>query len=140
MRMIDSAPMTRRAALILACAALLAGCGGGDGNDEPNAREAAQAYVDAYNARDFQRVCELLSDSYKQQLKAPSCPAYFEEQSSGATTTLTLVDVQQNDDLATAHIRSQSEDSSGNETAGFVRQQDGSWKLESVTGFYAKQP
>jgi ketosteroid isomerase-like protein len=131
--------MTRRALLILACAALLAGCGGGDGNDEQNATEAAQTYVDAYNARDFNRVCDLLSDSYRQQLKASSCPAYFEEHSSGAATTLTLVGVQEKGDLATAHIRSESEDGSGNETAGFVRQQDGSWKLETVTGFYEKQ-
>src|SRR2546430_9687587 len=137
--MIDSAPMTRGALLILTCAALVAGCGGGGGSDQQSAKDAAQAYVDATNARDFQRVCDLLSDSYKQQLKASNCPAYLEEQTSGAATTLTLVDVQEKGNHAAAHIRSHSETKSTDETAGFIRQQDGSWKLAVVTGYSQKQ-
>jgi hypothetical protein len=93
-------------------AALAVGCGGGgdDVSDTPAGR-AAQAYVDAYNTRDFDRVCTLLSKSYKRERELvpgsadepeeegeleTGCAEYFKEHTTGAETTLTLLDVQQN--------------------------------------------
>ena len=67
------------------------------------ARDVAQQYVDAYNARDFGRLCQVLSQSYKQQLKVGSdCAGYFKEQTSGAATTLTLKDVEVKNNQAAA--------------------------------------
>jgi ketosteroid isomerase-like protein len=127
--------MRYRALLILASAAILAGCGGGGENDQQSAHEVAQSYVDAYNSGDFAQVCDLLSESYRQQLKiGANCPAFFKEQTSGEATTLTLIDVQEKGDLATAHIRS----GTANETAAFVRDQGGDWRLATVTSFSAK--
>jgi ketosteroid isomerase-like protein len=139
--MIDSAPMSRAWVLGLVLVALIAGCGGGGGDDQQSARDAAQQYVDAYNAGDFDRLCDLLSESYKQQLKVgSSCPAYFREQTSGAATSLTLVDVQEKGDMATAHLHFKSADPAGrqgNESVELVRQ-DGSWRVATVTGYYAR--
>src|SRR6266513_2278932 len=141
--MIDSAPMKagniRLAVITAACVAALTGCGGGGGGIEPSARNAAQEYVDAWNKQDYAKVCDLYSDSYKQQLKASNCLAYLREQTSGAATTLTLVDVQERGNQAAAHIRSHSENKSSDETAGLIRQQDGSWKLAVVTGYSEKE-
>lgn len=142
------------AALTLVCMGLLAGCGGGDNNgtDTPAGRAASQ-YVDAYNARDFNRVCDLLSKSYKAERELvpgsaaepeeegeleTGCAEYFKEHTGGATTTLTLVDVQEKGGVANAHVRSKSEDTPGgeaDETIGLARQRDGSWKVTDITAY-----
>src|SRR5919204_4936197 len=132
------------AAVTIVCAGLLAGCGGGDDNGTDTAAgRAAQQYVDAYNDRDFDTVCTLLSKSYKAERELvpgsaeepeeegeleTGCAQYFKEHTGGATTTLTLVDVQEKGAVATAHIRSESEDTPGgeaDETIGLARQRDG---------------
>jgi ketosteroid isomerase-like protein len=122
------------------CVVGLVGCGGGDGgNDQQSAaRDVAQQYVDAYNARDFGRACDLLADSYKQQLRIGSdCPGFLKEQTSGAATTLTLVGVDEKGNQAVAHVRARSTEGSGKEreeSVGLIRQQDGSWRVAAVTG------
>jgi ketosteroid isomerase-like protein len=146
-------------AALAVCAAavggvLLAGCGGGDakGTDTPAGR-VAQAYVDAYNDRDFNRVCDLLSQSYKAERELVpgtaeepeeegelevGCAEYFKEHTGGAATTLTLVDVQQKGGVANAHIRSESQDLPGgeaDETIGLALQKDGSWKVSDITAY-----
>jgi ketosteroid isomerase-like protein len=131
----------------------LAGCGADDrGTDSPAGRVADQ-YVNAYNDRDFDQVCNLLSESYKRERELvpgsaeepeeegeleTSCPEYFKEHTGGAVTTLTLVDVQDRGAVASAHIRSESEDTPGHEadeTIGLARQQDGSWKVTDITAY-----
>src|SRR5215217_3226632 len=81
-RMIDSAAMGAawliRVALTAACAALVAGCGGDDG-DEGTAREAAQDYVQARNDGDAGRVCELYSDQLIEKLGASDCQSFVKE-------------------------------------------------------------
>jgi hypothetical protein len=140
--------VVRRAIITLVCATALAavpGCGGGGGDDQSSARDAAQAYVDATNDRDFVRVCELLSNSYKQKLQiAANCPDFLKEQTSGAPpTTLTLVGVQEQGSTASAHIRSHSQDEAAgliaDETALFAKEPDGSWRLAALTSYRAKQ-
>ncbi len=142
------------AALALVCAAVIAGCGGGDDNGTDTAAgRAAQQYVDAYNARDFDRVCALLSKSYKAERELvpgsadepeeegeleTGCAEYFKEHTGGASTTLTLVDVQEKGAVAMAHVRSKSEDNPGgeaDETIGLARQRDGSWKVTDITAY-----
>jgi hypothetical protein len=124
--------------LAVAFVAAQGGCGGGGGDDQPSAREVAQSYVAAYNAGDFGRACDLLADSYKQQLKVGSdCPGFLKEQTAGAATTLTLVGVDEKGNQAVAHVRSQSTEGSGKETeesVGLIRQTDGSWRVAAVSG------
>jgi ketosteroid isomerase-like protein len=142
--MLHSGPMGRAGitlAVLVAVWASVAGCGGG--GDDSAAEGVAQDYVDAYNARDFDRVCNLLSDGYKAELLAGSgeevenrCPAWFEEQTSGAKTTLLLIDVEENGDEASAHIRSRSEDAAGTEndlTLRLIRQPSGDWVIVDLT-------
>jgi ketosteroid isomerase-like protein len=133
---------------------MLAGCGGGDDNGTDTAAgRAVQQYVDAYNARDFDRVCTLLSKSYKQERELvpgssdepeeegeleTGCAQYFKEHTSGAETTLTLIDVQEHGAVANAHVRSKAEDTpdaEADETIGMARQADGSWKVTDITAY-----
>ncbi|HKH42518.1 MAG TPA: hypothetical protein VKA41_11780 [Solirubrobacterales bacterium] len=139
-------PGTGLVVFVVVCAGL-AGCGGGDGGSDSPAERAAQEYVDAYNDRDFDRVCELLSESYKESLltgegeeaeEEPGCPEWFEEHTSGVPTTLTLVDVSENGNQATAHIRSQAEDTPAAENdlaLRIMRQPSGVWQITDLTTF-----
>jgi len=140
--------LTRAALIAIASAAVLAGangCGGGGGDDQSSARDAAQAYVDATNSRDFAQVCDLLSNTYKQKIQiAANCPDFLKEQTSGAPpTTLTLVGVQEQGSTASAHIRSHSQDEAAgliaDETATFAREPDGEWRLTALNSYRAKQ-
>jgi ketosteroid isomerase-like protein len=97
--------MTRPALLILACAALLAGCGGGGGNDQQSARDVAREYVDARNQGDAAKVCELYSQQLIRELKTSNCVAFVQEQTAGTATDLTLVGVSEHGDQATATIQ-----------------------------------
>lgn len=132
--------------------AALAGCGGGDDDGKDSAAgRAAQRYVDAYNDRDFKTVCSMLSESYKAERQLgpggsiepeegelrTGCPQYFDEHTSGAATTLTLVDVEDKGSVATAHVRSESEDTDGETdlTMALTRQPDGAWQVNDLTTF-----
>jgi ketosteroid isomerase-like protein len=135
-------------------AAMLGGCGGDDGQDSA-AEQAAQRYVDAYNDRDFKTVCSMLTDSYKDERQfgpggaiepeegqlRTGCPQYFAEHTSGAPTNLTLDDVEERGSVATAKLRSESEDASGEAelTLALARQPDGSWQVTDLTGSSASQ-
>ena len=139
------------AVLAAVCAGAIAGCGGGDDNGkDTEAGRAAQRYVDAYNDRDFKTVCSMLSESYKEERQLgpggavepeegelrTGCPQYFDEHTSGAATTLTLLDAEQNGQVGTAHIRSESEDAPGGEAElnmGLAREPGGAWQVTDLT-------
>lgn len=139
--------------LVVLSATLVAGCGGGDDNGkDTEAGRAAQRYVNAYNDRDFKTVCTMLSDSYKEERQLgpggavepeegelrTGCPQYFDEHTSGAPTTLELLDVQEDGASATAHVRSVSEDAPGGEaelTLALTRQPDGTWQVNDLIAF-----
>jgi ketosteroid isomerase-like protein len=138
--------------LAVLCAAAVAGCGGNDNGTDTAAGRAAQRYVDAYNDRDFKTVCSMLSESYKEERQLgpggavepeegelrTGCPQYFDEHTSGAPTTLELLDVEENGSTATAHVRSKSEDAPGGETeltVALTRQADGAWQVSDLTTF-----
>jgi ketosteroid isomerase-like protein len=141
------------AVLAVVCAAAFAGCGGGDDNGkDTELGRAAQKYVDAYNARDFDQVCDLLSNSYKaeRQLVPGSaaepeeegeletgCSQYFKEHTAGAATKLTLLDAQQKGEIGTAHLRSESEDTNGTAeiNMGWAREPNGAWQVTDLSPF-----
>jgi ketosteroid isomerase-like protein len=93
-----------------------------------------QDYVDARNDGDFELVCDLYSDSFKQQLAiGENCPAFVEEQTSGAGGELSVADVHVNDDRATADL----DVSEGSEVPSRVallleREDDGEWKITGL--------
>lgn len=125
-----------RIALATACAALVAGCGGNGGGENDTARDAAQAYVQARNQGDAGKVCELYSDQLIQQLHASNCEAFVKEQSAGVGTSLTLLEVNQSGDTATATLEATA---SGEPTGGghvriTLEHQDGDWKITSLGG------
>lgn len=94
----------RRSIAALVCAVALVGAAGcGNGGD--TAEEAAQAYVDAQNDGDSAKVCELFSAELREQLAAENCPAFIEEQSSGAETSFELIRVEEDGDVATAVVK-----------------------------------
>jgi ketosteroid isomerase-like protein len=157
--MLHLAPMRRAGiglAALIGCAITIAfaGCGGGSGDnglDTPAGR-TAQAYVDAYNGKHFTRLCEMLSESYKDERQIgpggsdeegeerSKCGAYFREHTSGAETTLTLEEVRVDGNVAKAHVKIESQDSpAGNsdQTVGLEEQPDGSWLVTDVTSGFS---
>lgn len=92
-------------AVAAACAGLISGCGGGGGDGQQTARDAAQDYVDARNHGDAAKVCELYSDQLIRALRTSNCVDFVKEQTSGTATDLTLVKVTEHGDQATATIQ-----------------------------------
>ena len=117
---------TLTAIACLAAVALVVGCGE---SDQEQAREVAQDYVDASNGDDFDRICELYSDSFKEQLATPDCPAFVQEQSSGADSEIELVEVRVNGDRATADLDSVSEQEGPARIGLQLERQDDEWRI-----------
>jgi ketosteroid isomerase-like protein len=122
-----------RVALAGACAALLAGCGGG-GDDQTTAREAAQDYVKARNQGDAGRVCELYGDELIQRLGASNCQGYVKEQTAGVATSFALVSVHESGNRATATIRATvaGTEGGGGRLRISLERRGGEWKITSL--------
>jgi hypothetical protein len=130
----DGPSMVRRTITALVCAAALVAAAGCGETDQEQAREVVQDYVDARNDGDFELVCDLYSDSFKQQLAiGENCPAFVEEQTAGAGGELSVVDVRVRDDRATADL-DVSEGAEGPSRVAIVleRQDDDEWKITGL--------
>jgi ABC-type uncharacterized transport system auxiliary subunit len=124
------------ALLILACAAILAGCGGGGGSGQGSARDTAQAYVEARNQGDAAKVCELYSAQLIRQLKTSNCVAFVKEQTSGTATDLTLVSVSEHGDQATATIQARAGEVANAIAPIELRliRENGQWRISGLGG------
>jgi hypothetical protein len=134
--MIDSSPMkpteTRLAVIAAACALALGGCGG-DGGE--SASDTVQSYVDARNHRDFQQVCDLLSDQLRQQTGGSNCPRFIDEQTSGSPRRqLKVIGVTENGDRAVAHLQTTGESGNPIDLTVMLAKQDGDWRVTSFGG------
>jgi hypothetical protein len=121
-------------ALIVAVSvALLAGCGGDDGGE--SAQDVAQSYVDAQTSKDFERVCALFSDQFRQQLGGDDWPSFREEQSSGIPRgQFKLVSVNEEGDRATATLETRGESGKPVRLQISLERQDGDWRVTGVGG------
>jgi hypothetical protein len=131
--------MTRTALPALTCVAILAavGCGGdGGGGDSGSAQSAAEAYVEASNERDFDRVCGVLSNGFKEALRITSdCPKSLEELTSGgAPPKLKFLGVQESGDKATANLEATGESGQPVQVQVTLERQDGEWRVTSLGG------
>jgi hypothetical protein len=115
-----------------ACVAALAVAASCGESDQEQAREIVQEYVDASNADDYERICELYSETLKEELGATDCPAFVQEQSSGAETELELVEVRVNGDRATADLDAVSEQEGPARIGLTLEREDDEWR---ITGF-----
>ena len=118
----------------IACGAALAVAAGCGESDQEQAREVVQEFVDARGSDDFQAECDLYSESYLAELAVEDCAAFVEEQTSGADAgELSIVDVQVNDDRATANIDVTRESEGGPVRIGLLlEREDDEWR---ITGF-----
>ena len=121
-----------RALTAIACLVALAAFAACGESDTEQAREVAQDYVDATNGGDFERICELYSDDFKEELGAADCAAFVQEQSSGADTELELVEVRVSGDKATADLDSVSEQEGPARLSLRLEREDDDWR---ITGF-----
>ncbi|MDX6607827.1 MAG: hypothetical protein QOD14_2367 [Solirubrobacterales bacterium] len=127
--------MTRRAPLILACAAVLAGCGGGGGSDQQSASDAVNSYVGAENHQNFQQVCELLSDQLRRQLGGGNCARFVDEQTSGNPhRQLKVIGVTASGDHATAQLQTTGESGTPINLKISLDRQNGKWQVTSLGG------
>lgn len=130
----DGPRMVRRTITALVCAAALVAVAGCGESDQEQAREVVQDYVDARNDGDFELVCDLYSDAYKAQLAiGENCPAFVEEQTSGAGGELSVVEVRTSGDRATADL-DVSEGSEGPSRVAIVleRGDDDEWRITGI--------
>ena len=135
--MIDSHPVNRPISRIapfvaacLAALALLAGCGGGSSQ---SASDVAQDYVDARNAGDAAKVCDLYTDQLKRQLGGSNCETFIKEQTGGAAIKFQVVGVDENGDKATATLRASSSQElpkGASELKVDLVREDGDWKID----------
>jgi hypothetical protein len=117
----------------IACAAALVAATGCGESDQEQAREVVQDYVDARNSGDFEQVCDLYSDSFKQELAiGENCPAFVEEQTSGAGGELSVVDVRVNDDRATADVDVQGPDGPSRVGLTLEREDEDEWRITGL--------
>jgi len=117
----------------IACAASLVAAAGCGESDQEQAREVVQDYADARNGGDFEQVCDLYSDSFKQELAIEqNCPAFVEEQTSGADGELSVVDVRVNDDRATADLDVQGPDGPSRVGLTLEREDDDEWRITGL--------
>jgi ketosteroid isomerase-like protein len=124
-----------RSVTALLCAVLLAAGVGCGQSDQEKAREVVQDYVDARGAKDYDRVCELYSDSFKQQIGATGdCPAFVEEQTSGADVEedLKIVAVRVNGDRAMADLDVTGESGGPSRVGLILERQDGDWQITGL--------
>ena len=125
----------RRTLILLVCAAALAAVAGCGESDQEQAREIVQDYVDARNSGDFERVCELFSEDFKEQLGvAENCADFIEEQTSGGDTDseFQVVDVRVRDDRATADIDVVREGEGPSRISLTLGKEDGDWKITGL--------
>jgi hypothetical protein len=131
----------RRALAGLACATAIAvpiGCGGDDdgGGEAPSAEMTAREYVDAQNDGDAATICALYSDGLKEEIGAArNCPAFVEEQSSGADTDFRLIRVDENGDRATATLEATTAEEGGQEPVPLtitLERQDETWLITDL--------
>ena len=119
---------------MIACFAVLApaaaGCGGS--SDESGASDAANSYVDAYNAKNGEQLCSVLSNDLRQKLGGDNCARFLGEQISGASATLKVVKVDVSDDHATADLESSGENGQAATLALVLEKQDGDWKVSAL--------
>jgi hypothetical protein len=118
-------------AVCLAALAAATGCGQ---SDEQQARDVVQDYVDARAEGDYERECELYSDSYKQQLGVgENCPEFVKEASSGAETgELEIVDVRVSGDRATADLDATDESGQPVRLGLRLERQDDDWRITAL--------
>jgi hypothetical protein len=128
----DGPRMVRRTITALVCAAALvplAGCGE---SDQEQAREVVQDYVDASNEGDFEAVCDLYSESFKEELAVEDCPGFVEEATSGARGELSVVDVRVNDDRATADIDVNGPEGPSRVGLTLEREDEDEWRITGL--------
>ena len=120
-----------RSVIALFCACLLAFAAGCGESDQEKAREVVQDYVEASNGDDFERVCELYSDEFKEQLGIEqNCAGFVEEQSSGVEQELQLVEVRVNGDRGSAEVDAVREEEGGPARIRLLLEQtDGEWRI-----------
>jgi hypothetical protein len=116
------------------CAALLVAAAGCGQSDQEKAREVVQDYVDARSAQDYEAVCDLYSDSFKQQLGATDCPAFVQEQTAGADVQedLKIVSVRVNEDRAIAELDAAGETGAPTRIGLVLERQDGDWLITGL--------
>lgn len=123
----------RRSIAAFGCAVALAvavGCG----DDDESASDAVQAYVDATNQGDSAEICDLYSDELKRSLAIEAnCEAFVEEQSSGGPPgDFRVVEVNEEDDRATAELETTGESGGPVPLTITLERQDDDWRITGL--------
>jgi hypothetical protein len=128
----DAPRMLRRTITAMVCAAALVAATGCGETDQEQAREVVQDYVDASNEGDFETVCDLYSESFKQELAVEDCPGFVEENTSGAGGELSVVDVRVSGDRATADLDVTQGQEGPSRVGVTLEREDDEWRITGL--------
>jgi hypothetical protein len=128
----DAPRMLRRTITAMVCAAALVAATGCGETDQEQAREVVQDYVDASNEGEFETVCDLYSESFKQELAVEDCPGFVEENTSGAGGELSVVDVRVSGDRATADLDVTQGQEGPSRVGVTLEREDDEWRITGL--------
>ncbi len=128
--------MTRLCLLALAAAVVLAGCGGiGASSDEDKVKDVVNEFVDAGNARDFAKVCGLLTLQTRAVYGGKQCATNFKSRARGTKkgqTEIEIVDVSISGTQARVDAKLKSGDNQPSEQQLLLQKQNGEWRVATA--------
>jgi ketosteroid isomerase-like protein len=112
---------------------VLSGCGP-FGESEKGARDTLTELIEARNARDFERVCDLLAEQQLQKFRRAdtNCEEQLSARASDVTIRLRIDEVRVSGDRATVNATVGQEGQAGQAQTVLLVKEDGDWKVSQV--------
>ena len=128
------APRTLAAALLVAVALAVAGCGA---DDEADVRETLDRYVAAIQSKDYQTICDdIFSERLIEKLRGVNLPCETALQRGFTEVerpTITVRSVKIDGDNASAVARSDAANQEPSEDTIRLSKEDGKWKIVALS-------
>jgi hypothetical protein len=128
-------PVRRPLVALVAAALALGACGGGP-SDEQQVRSAVEAFGNATAAKDYQRLCDLLSPRLIQKIRSTGLPCEVALEKGLASVKdpkLTIGQVAVKGDDATADIRTSATGQKPARTTLKLTKVAGQWRIASLS-------
>jgi ketosteroid isomerase-like protein len=127
--------MTRLRPLLAAAVLVLAGCSGvGGKSEEDKVKDVVNQFVAAGNARDFAKVCDLLTEQMRAVQGGKQCEANFKTRAGGAKshTQIEITDVRISGTQAAVDAKLRNGKNPASEQQLLLQKQHGEWRVATA--------